>query len=321
MSTVYAERDLPAVIDPSAGLELTTGDEIALEANRFLFLAMDFIDPFRLAEDLNQPYHVNGGEELDNPCLRRTPNFLPRCTFTPLELWGVPMPQVLMPDGIRALKLKGVPVEDLNPNGRTFLGAPALFVPMYPGEMIVDALNITGNERKGIIEIEVLRDEPYMGALHQKLTEAFWSNFTVPLELRLIEEHIVAVGAKYADPDIRKTAITMQRSIEQSRSWAESRIGEANTQQLMRVKHEHTYSYSPKIRYLMKQLEVKPANNGVESIQGEVLKALTASGLSVDQFTTMNAEFATQIGASIATAIADALKPKAPEAPATPKAK
>lgn len=318
-------------IDPTQGMELTTGDEIALEANRFLFLGMDLLDPYR-RKDLE--HLAPGGEELDNPCLRRTKNFLPRCTFTPLELWGVPMPTVLMPEGIRPLKLKGEPVEGANVNGRTFIGAPNFFVPMYPGEMIVDALGLTGSERKGIVEISCLRGEQYLGEKHSKLYEAFWANWPVPNELRVIQERIVTVASKYADPDIRSAADEMLGSIEASRTWADNRISEANTQVATRVKHEWTYSYSPRIRWLMTQLEVKPMYSGVESVQNEVARAISNSGLNLDAMAAQNAGFAEAIGASIAKAISEAFSrqqavavldpievPTAPAAPAVPETK
>lgn len=307
MSTVLERPNTNT--DPTFGLELVNGDEIRLESNRFLFLAMDLLDPYR-KEDL--AHLAPGGEELDNACLRRsTGGFLQRCTFAPLEFWGTPMPQILMPEGTRALKLRGEEPDGANTNGRTFIGAPNLFVPIYPGEMIVDALGLTGSERKGIVEISCLRDEDYLGEKHSKLQGAFWDGWQVPVELRLIEERIVAVSAKYADTDIRSAAPEMLQSIAASRRWAENKISDANTQVAQRVRHEWTYSYSARIRYLMAQLEVKPMYNGTESVQSEVAKALANSGLNLDTLAANNADLATSIGSAIAAAITSALEAKA----------
>jgi hypothetical protein len=136
MST--AEREL--LTDQTAGLELVTGDEIALNAPRALFLAADLLDPARRA-DIGL---IDGGEELDNPCMRRTAGKLPRCTITPMEFWGVPMPLEQFPEGVRPLKIKGVEVEgDASRIGRRIgLDKPTYFMPMYPGDLIVDALGI-----------------------------------------------------------------------------------------------------------------------------------------------------------------------------------
>jgi hypothetical protein len=285
--------------DSTAGMELTTGDEISLEATRWLFLAGDMIDPHR-KNDL--PHLKDGGEELANFCLRRTNGYLPRCTFTPLEVWAEWLPLEYFPEGVRPLKLKGEPVKIDNPNGITLVGKPLFGFPHYPGELIVDAVGLSISEKRGIVEIESLRDVPFGDPQVDRLQSLFFSA-PPPIEIRLLEERITKVAEAHG-PDVRAVAADMLSSCEHFKRWALTEIDKCHIQLDTRVQHQHTYSYSPKIRMLMRQMEITPRQSRGEVFQDEIMKAVASSGVSASTLETIMAKQ----GELFATAMAEAIK-------------
>lgn len=277
-----AEREL--IVNPTEGLELVTGDEIALELTRHLFLAGDLLDPAR-TRDIGLKY---GGEELPNRCLRRTSGLLPRCEITPLEFWGEPLPLELFPDGVRPYKLKGQDTPDLkfNPAGGfdpRLRDKPLFFMPLFPGELIVDAMGIASGERRGIVEIEVLRGVEYGGADREFQNLFFGPEYKVPIELRLVRNHIEQVGDSVLDPDAKSVAVNMLQSCDQFREYIEERVSLANTQLDQRVTHHHTHRLTPKLRHWMVQLELKPRASAIDVVQTKVAEAAEAKGISGEQ--------------------------------------
>lgn len=290
----------------TAGLELITGDEVALEATRYIWFAGDVIDPDR---KLDLPHLAGGGEELHNVCLRRTGGFLPRCEITAMEFWGETLPLEWFPDGVRPYKLKDTdPVtEATNLNGRTSIGKPLFFMPMYPGDMIVDALGLASGERKGIIELEILRDVDYDTGESQRMQNLFFPpHFIKPIELRLIQEQIEKVADSVLDPDAKVIANSMITSCEQFRRWAQEKIDKCHTQLDTRVSFQWTYRYSSQIRSLMKQLEIEPRNQGAQNFQNSVLQAVQNSGITPEMFAQMEARDANMI-AKMGEAMAEVL--------------
>lgn len=302
MSAVI-ERDL------TLGLELVTGDEVALEATRYLFFAGDVIDPDRKVE---LAYLVDGGEEMHNRCLRRTGGFLPRCEITPMEFWGETLPLEWFPDGVRPYKLKNTdPVtEATNLNGRTSIGKPLFFMPMYPGDLIVDALGMATGERKGIVELESLRDVDYDTGHSQEMQRLFFPpHYRKPVELRLIQQQIETVADSVLDPDAKSVAHSMVVSCEQFRRWAQEKIDKCHTQLDTRVAFQWTYRYSAQIRNLMKQLEVEPRNSGAQNFQNTMMHAVAQSGITPEMFAQMEARDASMVeklGAVLAETLAKA---------------
>lgn len=278
-----AEATLIQHADPSEGLELVTGREIALEATRHLFVALDLLDPARRA-DLGMPY---GGEELANRCLRRTNGLLHRCEITPLEFWGIPMPKELFPEGVQPYQLKGQQADEGETvNIRRMLATqPLLYMPIFPGDLIVDAIGIASGERHGVVEIEALKGVNYGGADREMQALFFPPEFGKPIELRLVQQRIEQVGDAHADPDVKAVANDMVKSCEEGRGWAQHLIDICNTQLDTRTVsgpgYSFTYSLTPKIRSLMAQLEIKPRQqSGMEALNSDLLKMAATNGIT-----------------------------------------
>jgi hypothetical protein len=270
--------------DATEGLELVTGDEVSLEATRHLFLAADLLDPDRRRE-IGLKY---GGEELPNRCLRRTSGLLPRCAITPLEFWGEPLPLELFPDGVRPYKLKGQETPDINFNpagafNPRLTDKPLFFMPLFPGDLIVDATGVATGQRRGVVEVEVLRGINYGGTDREFQDLFFPESFQLPIELRLIREHIETVANSVADPDAKSVAESMLLSCEHSREYMESVVSKANTQLDERVKFQHTYALTPKLRHFMAQLEITPRDQAMRQVQDKVTQAAVSSGISAEQ--------------------------------------
>lgn len=306
-------------LDPTDGLELVTGDEVSLEAPRALFLAADLLDPAR-SRDIGL---IGGGEELPNRCLRRTGGLLPRCSITPLEFWGEPLPLELFPDGVRPYKLKGAPDESMNfnPNGAfdsRLRGKPLFFMPLFPGELIVDALGIASGERRGVVEISVLRGVNY-GAEYDALQSFFFpTDYIKPIELAKVRENIERRAAAVADPDIHSAATDMVLSCEESREYMEQVVSMGSSQLNQRVAHLHTYRLTPKLRHFMAQLGLKPRENTMEAVSDKVAEAVAQSGVSAEQLESIMGSVANVVAVATANAIKEAVaasKPAAAEVP------
>lgn len=318
MSAVLDQEVVRPLIDPTAGLELVTGDEVALEATRHLFLAANLLDPQR-QRDIDLP---DGGEELSNLCLRRTAGKLPKCEITPLELWVEWMPLDLFPAGMEhmALKLKNKAVEGVN-GGRIF--KPLHGHPYYPAHTIVDALGIASGERRGIVEIENLRGVDY-GKHDRELQALFFpADYRKPVELRLIAERIEKVASSVADPDAKDAANFMLLSCAQSREYMETRVSIAQTQLAERKSGDFTHRLTPKVRSFMAQLEIKPMM-ATANVQDAVDKALSATLPpevleALSQNSAALANIGPAIGEAVGAAVRDALA--AAKTPTPTKAK
>lgn len=303
--------------DPTDGLELVTGQEIALEATRHLFLAADLLDPARR----NDIGLLRGGEELPNRCLRRTSGLLPRCEITPLEFWGEPLPLELFPDGVRPFRLKAAPKpENLgisNPNIQ--VGKPLYFMPLYPGDLIVDALGIASGEKRGIVEIKVLQGVDY-GTADREMQELFFpASFTPPIELKTVRNRIEQVGEAHADPDVKSVAADMLLSCDQASDYMLEIVSVAQTQLQTRVQFQHTYRLTPKVRSFMAQLAIKPPADGMSALQDSVAAAVANSGISPELLDRIMAKQGEMIAAATANTIREVLAAQAvPTAPTEP---
>lgn len=303
--------------DPTEGLELVTGDEIALEATRHIFLAGDLLDPAR-RRDINLP---EGGEELANRCLRRTNGLLPRCLITPMEFWGEPLPMEFFPEGVRPYRLKQAPATVVEQQGGGVITGMAVsgpsgniarrgdmelyMVPIFPGEQIVNAIGLPTGERRGIVEIEVLRGVDY-GSVDREMQNLFFPpDWPLPIQLRLVEERIQQVADSVADPDVKSIAANMLLSATMFREYAMERIGLENTQILQRVKHNHVYRYSPKIRSFAAQLEIQLQAGPGEQVMNATEKALAQ--VPMEQLAQINAANTEALGKVIADAITQAI--------------
>lgn len=291
-----------AIADPTANLELVSTDVENLDATRHLFLAANLLDPARQRDTGMK----DGGEELGNICLRRTQGKIPKCEITPLEFWVEWMPKELVPEGLEhltlALKDPGSS-EPLKESNRIF--KPLFGFPYHPGHAIVDALSMAGGERRGIVEIENLRGTDY-GKEDRDLQNLFFpADYKKPVELRLIEEHILQVADSVADPDAKDTANYMLESVVQSREYMSMVVSIAQTQLAERKTFQFVHRLTPKIRSFMAQLEVKPPM--AAQIQDTVDKSIVSLPPELLEQFSKQSDALANLGPAIADAVQSAI--------------
>lgn len=301
MSAVIQQYDI------TEGLELTTGEEVSLEATRWLFYAGDVIDPTR-KEDI--PRLAIGGEELANVCLHRTGGFIPKCEITPLEMWTEWMDRQDLPSepGVARmpLLLKGELATPLNPNGILPIGKQLYGYPFYPGEMITDVLGISRGAQRGVVEVEAVRAVPYETGEVQAVQALYWlPNQPKPVQLRLVEERIHQVAEQHQGA--RDVAEDMLKSCTQFRRYAQNQVNKCHTQLAERVKHEHVYTYSDKVRMFLEQLEIAPKG---ESVMADSLNRVINNNPELfEQLEARDEKMIERLSTAMATALATALKP------------
>lgn len=287
------------ISDPTEGLELVDGRAEGTEATRYVFLALDVLDPERRdqMERLRR-----GGEEVNSHCLRRTPNFVPRCFITPVEQWVEHMPLHAVPEGTRSVEVKDPTLEPAVMTSSEAMrmmtrGRPLRAIRTYPGDEMSD---ITGVYQKvGIVELEALKGTEWDEGIAQRLQEEFFpSNWILPVSLRGIEEQIAS--RREVHPLV---ADDMTRGCGQSRRWAQARLQAEHVLLDTRVKHEWTYTYSPIARSLLAQLELTPRDQGFETLmaQGQLEMARAFASASGGSALDVNA-----LATAIATAIVSA---------------
>lgn len=282
-----------ATVQLQEGLEIQRPDEVRLEATRYLFLGLDVITPARKKD---RPQTKRGGDEIDTRCLKRTAGFLPRAFITPLEPWAEWMPKEYLPEGARAIKN---PISSGLANaqgGAGFNGVYAqrqnLGILHYPGEDIVFITLIPAETNKGIVEIKKLVDVDWEyekgGRLvpgdAQKANQLFFPD-DQPLSptLRGLRKRVEEVRFRVQDPDIRDIADDMLEGMDMSYNWAVSTIDRENTQLKRAQAHQWTYVYSPQVRLLMDQLEMKPQDNAFQvlaSNQSRMIEGMGQSGIT-----------------------------------------
>lgn len=271
---MLAEREIQNMFhDPTLGLEIIDRQGEGIEATRHVFLGMDVLDPER-----REVEHLRrGGEEVSSHCLRRTPNFVPRCFITPVEMWVEHMALERVPDGVRSVEIKDSSLElPTGGDSRTVIhnmlrGKPLRSIRTYPGEELSD---IIGTYQKvGIVELEALKGVEWESGEAQRLQNEFFpANWPLPVALRLVEERIR--DAYNAHP---KVAEDMLRGCAQSRRWAQARLQAEHVLLDTRTRHEWTYTYSPIARSLLAQLEMTPRDQGWETMMAQSQAQMTAA--------------------------------------------
>lgn len=250
--------------DPTQGLEIIDQRGEGVEATRYAFLGMDVLDP-----DRKEVEHLRrGGEEVSSHCLRRTPNFVPRCFITPVEIWVEHMPLELVPEGIRSVEVKDASLEVVSGGSRSVIqnilrGKPLRSIRTYPGDEMSDI--VSTYQKVGILELEALRGKEWDSGDAQRLQEEFFpSSWPLPIALRAVEERIRE--AYNAHPAV---AEDMLRGCGQSRRWAQARLQAEHVLLDTRVRHEWTYTYSPIARSLLAQMEMTPRDQGFETLMAQ----------------------------------------------------
>lgn len=263
-------------IDETRGLSLVTKDGAGREQTRYLFTALDVVDPDR-------KYQIetlqDGGEEVASVCLRRTPNYIPRCELTPMETWfeAIGIPE-LAGDAMKDLVSVGgaQPQVPVNVNPGQFFRAhePMMGMPHYPGQDLPLVIELVGY--RGVKEIESLRGIEWESGEIQGIQEAFFPRtWEKPIPLRLIEDRIKEVGTF----GFSNVAEEMRASLDRSRRWAMARIGIEHGLLQTRTAHNHTYTYSKLAPQLLAQLEMEPRDVGNDTAKfaKEIAAALIAA--------------------------------------------
>lgn len=284
--------------DPTKGLELVDGRAEGIEATRYVFLALDVLDPERRdqIERLRR-----GGEEVNSHCLRRTPGFVPRCFITPVEQWVEHMPLHAVPEGIRSVEVKDPSLEPQVLSATDVMrmmtrGRPLRSIRTYPGDEMSDISETY--QKVGITELAALKGVEWDTGEAQRLQDEFFpASWLLPTALRLVEERVqdrYSVHPAVADD--------MLRSIATSRRWAQARLQAEHVLLDTRKEHQWTYTYSPIARSLLAQLEMTPRDQGWETLmaQSNIHLAQAIAGIQGQQQSSMDVN---ALAAAIATAI------------------
>lgn len=269
-----------ARIDESRGLTLVHKEGEHREQTRYLFTALDVTDPDR-------KYQVetvrDGGEEVFSRCLRRTPNYIPRCELTPLETWFEPIgiPE-LAGDSMKDLvSIGGTEKQIVPPNvnpGQFFRQhEPMMGLPHYPGIDLPLIIEVVGY--RGVKEIESMRNIDWESGEAQRIQEAFFPrDWVKPLPLRLIEDRIKEVSASEG---LTSVGGEMLASLDRGRRWAMTRIGVEHGLLQTRQAHQFTYTYSRLAPQLLAQLEMEPRDVGNDT--AKFAKEIATALLSAQQ--------------------------------------
>lgn len=263
-------------IDETKGLSLISPDGENREVTLCLFTAGDVIDPDQKRQS---SFLRGGGDTADARCLRRTPNYIPRCKFTPFETWFEPV-------GIA--ELAGDAMKDLVTVGGAQPGVPEFHapeqfyrrnepmkgIPHYPGVDIGSLMDQVGY--RGVRQIQSMKGKQWDKGEYIEVQQAFFpDDWEVPPTLRLIENRIKEVGSGY----LKNTANELLEACDQFRMWAQERINLEHGLLATRKEHLFTYRYSRLAPQLLAQLEMSPKDSGsdITQLASELVKQLAAA--------------------------------------------
>lgn len=292
-------------LDKSKGLRLVAGDGSDARATRYLFMAGDIIPPERKDPLAGGLEHLQpGGAEVEARCLRRTPNFIPRATLTPLELWPNPMPREFLPEGFPEELLLQVEGEDdpfnapLRASARVLQGRALVGYPVFPGHDVNSILA----ERTGIVQIPALQGIDWDSGSAQRLQQEFFPT-SAPYELSKLRQQIES----RASID-RGVAHAMASSCDLFSRWATTRLRVEHTllQQRVSTNGQFIFTYSPLAAQLLAQLEMTPQDQGFQHLMAQsqrmIADAIASQGAPQQGVTP-------DLVASIVKAVMDATAP------------
>jgi hypothetical protein len=290
-------------IDPTAGLRLVTQAGLGREENRFLFMAGDVLAPERKRQ---RPHLRNGGEEVPSPCLRRTPNYVERCSLTPLETWFEPIGlEELVPEGVRPVyvqsEAQNIPMPEFTSPQVFRQNTPMIGIQHYPGEDLPLIIEVAGI--RGIFEITSLRGKEWESGEVQAIQREFFPE-EAPVALRLVEDRIREVGRRggiyghVAEEAMEACGIF--------RFWALERINKEHGWLATRKEHQFVYTYSRLAPQLLAQLEMQPRDSGSEA--REIGKAIAQEIITAQQTQNVPANAPFNIEAIIDNAVKAALQ-------------
>lgn len=275
-----------SVTDPTRGHNLVSTRADNLETIRYVVFMGDVLDPDRKYQSEHLRYSA-GGEEVQAHCLRRSiGGFIEKCRLTPMEVWTEAMPPVLIGEGAErdTVRITGPTTPETlgatrRPGGLAGVGASLAHVKFYPGDEILAVLR--AHEGKGITEVKALAGQTWYAddletepGLAQLLNADFFP--TVPVELSKVREMIdKKAGASEIHSAVSKDLIAACNQFER---WAMARLSAEHTllRQRTSPNGQHTYTYTPVARELLRQLEMQPQDSLMEQAAGITAEQLQA---------------------------------------------
>ena len=301
--------------DPTAGLELVSALGRQREATRYLFRAINSLDPDRILEcEYMQPY--GGGEEVSTNCFRRTLHgFVPRAFITPLEVWVRSYPVEHLAEGMEdnvvriaqvidkaSLELKSAPT-----GAAAFPGMlnarQNVQVKFFPGEDLPIILRAHG--AMGVVEVKALAGQDWYVGVEPGVAQQLNNDFfpTRPIKLKAIRE-LIEKGSSLS-PVHKAVAEDMHKSCNVSERWAQTILAEAHMKLRLRQSHQHVYAYSNVERSLLEQLDMQPQDIENTDAMSRIAEMLASRG----DGNTVTPELIGQIAAAVAGEFAKTHEP------------
>lgn len=291
--------------DPTQGLSIVSSVGSQRGLTRYLFRAINSIDPDRILQcDWMQSF--GGGDEINTNCLRRTLHgYVPRAWATPLEIWVKSYPVELLAEGAEdmAVRLDSTMSPDsleLNNSRPAFLGTykPPVMVRFYPGDELPGIIDAAGS--RGLVELDTLMGQEWYDdkgnpGVVQQVNQDFFPQR--PIKLKAIRE-LIEKGAGLS-PLHAAVAPKMRQSCDVSERWAQGVLARANLEmrrsQQARPGVDWVYEYSGVERSLLEQLDMQPQDVNNTEVMSRMYDAVAAKGGE-----TLTPEMIAQIAGAVA---------------------
>lgn len=253
--------------DQTSQFEIVPDDVVDVKATRWLFAAGNTLTRQRI----KQTGFKYGGLDVANRCLKRTAwgngNYLPRLTFTPMELWFEPMADVHLAGAVSNGFGQTMTIADsrgnpapVPPGMEGYYKNALQRVISYPGHEIRMITTSANTSRICEVELKALIGVTYESGIAQQIESLFFPRDFLEQALvgeipqamvrRRIEEiRYRALEGASKSPNmaemVQSCGDDMLESCDLFDGWANKMIGENHSQLRQRTKHEHTFSYSP----------------------------------------------------------------------------
>jgi hypothetical protein len=260
MSTVLERPEL----QDAEPIQTHSRNIINREDTRYLFLALDLIEPQRKQEQVE---YEHGGEMLQGFCSWRTHGFLRRCRITPLEMGHDPQPRDLIAEGASVVTIP-IPLPERQAALTGLSHAEQVFVRVYPGEEINSILYNQHRMERGVVEIKALMREAWDKEKMDALQRFFFPTYPkLPATLREIENLIKAARTRTEGETLHSIADDMLLGCARSRTWGMTMLEHehANVRKGTNAAGE-SYTYSPLAEVLLPQLEVQRQDEGLKPL-------------------------------------------------------
>lgn len=322
------EQNYLRPVDPTYGLEIVSAANPSRAETRYLFTALNALDPDHILQrDWMTQWDSEGGEEIETNCFRRTLHgFLPRATLIPLEVWTRSYPIQFLSEGAEDNVVKvvqSITPESMElqakPQGITsMLAQPNQHVKFYPGEEMPTILR--NNEVKGIVQIEALQNQEWYKTdgspgVAQILNNDFFPSR--PTQLSKIEELIDKTSGR--SELHRAVGRRMKISCQIGRRWAETTLGAKHVLLRTTNSQNFAYTYTGVERSLLAQLEMQPQDVQNSDAMLRIMDRLTeAQSQNGGNVAGASPELIAQIAGAVAREFAAAIQQPEKRGPGRP---